>query len=202
MKLLYSAASPFARKVWAAAHELGLDKRLEIVPVAVAPNAPNAEVARQNPLMKVPTLLTDDGQALFDSRVIVEYLDALQGAPKLLPAAGAARWRALRDHAQADGIMEAAILLRYETFLRPAEKRWDTWIDGQQLKIAQALDAFERDASWRRGGADLVQLALGCAFGYLEFRAISGDIRANRPNLTAWYKDFSARPSMQATAPK
>src|SRR4029078_9455186 len=112
--LHYSAASPFVRKVLVCANELGLADQVELVPTKVVPSEPNLEYARVNPLMKVPSLVLDDGLVLFDSVVICEYLDARAGGGKLFPAPGDARWRALRLHAAANGLLDAAVLNRYE----------------------------------------------------------------------------------------
>ncbi len=202
MKLYSSGASPFARKVLVTALETGLEKRIESVATAVAPNKPNAELAPQNPLMKVPTLVTDGGEILFDSRVICEYLDSLHDGRKLFPAGGGERWRALRLQSLADGITDAGILCRYETVIRPADKQWDGWIEGQRLKALQGLDAIENDGEALTGAVNIGHIALGCGIGWMEFRSVHGDIRKNRPKLFRWYDDFVKRPSMQATLPK
>jgi glutathione S-transferase len=112
MKLYYSSASPFVRKVTVTAIECGVDKKIERHPTQVVPVKPNAELAHDNPLMKVPTLITDGGEILYDSRVICEYLDSLHDGRKLLPASGGERWRVLRLQALGDGILDAGILIR------------------------------------------------------------------------------------------
>ena len=112
MKLYYSSASPYVRKVMVTAIETGLESKIEKVPATVAPNKPNAEVARDNPLMKVPTLVADGGEALYDSRVICEYLDSLHGGRKLIPASGGERWRVLGLQALGDGMLDAGLLTR------------------------------------------------------------------------------------------
>src|SRR3546814_589502 len=126
MKLHYSATSPYVRKVMAVAIEAGLDGKLDKVAAAASPVGVNDTLNRDNPLGKVPCLVTDDGQALFDSRVICEYLDSLAGG-RLFPASGPARWTALRRQAQGDGLLDAALLARYETAMRPGEKLWQEW---------------------------------------------------------------------------
>ena len=131
MKLWQSLPSPFARKVRVCAIELGLDGKIDMIETRVAPNKPNLELAREAPLIKVPVLATDDGTVLYDSRVICEYLDALAGGNRLFPAAGAARWDALRRQALGDGVMDAGILRRYELALRPEALRWAEWLAGQ-----------------------------------------------------------------------
>jgi glutathione S-transferase len=170
------------------------------MPTKVVPVEPNLELARDNPLMKVPTLVTDGGEALFDSRVICEYLDSLHDGRKLIPAAGGDRWRVLRLQALGDGILDAGIITRYELAIRPQEKQWSDWIAGQGKKITQGLDLAESESLG--GPIDLGQIAIACAIGWLEFRKPIGDIRPGRPKLFKWYDEFAKRPSMQATVPK
>ena len=201
MKLYYSPASPFVRKVVVCAIERGLDSRIERLPTKVLPSEPNREYGKANPLMKVPALETDDGQVLFDSIVICEYLDSLGNAPRLFPAEGAARWRALRLHALADGILDAAVLTRYETFARPQELRWKAWIDGQLLKVDQALDVLEKNAA-ELGAIDIGTVAVGCALGYLDFRYGDRKWRGGRPKLAAWFERIATRPSFASTVPQ
>lgn len=202
MKLYFSGASPFVRKVTVTAIETGLDKKLEHVPTAVLPIKVNAELARDNPLMKVPTLVTDGGEVLYDSRVICEYLDTLHDGRKLIPASGGERWRVLRLQALGDGILHAGILCRYELVVRPADKQWSEWIFGQTAKIKQGLDALEAESDLLNGPVNLGQITAACALAWLEFRKPIGDIRPGRPKLFKWYDEFAKRPSMQATLPK
>ena len=199
MKLFYNPASPYVRKVMVVAHEGKLADRIALVSESVLPNKPNATVAISNPLMKVPTLLLEDGSALFDSRVIAEYLDGLAGG-KFFPTAGPQRWAALRLQALADGVLDAAILIRYERALRPADKQWTDWIDGQLLKIRQGLDALEAQAGLA-STVTIGEITTACALGYLDFRFADENWRATRPGLAAFYERFSARPSMLATRP-
>jgi glutathione S-transferase len=139
MKLRHNPASPYVRKVMVCAHELGLAGKIELLSTAVSPVETNATLAAENPLMKIPALVTDDGQVLFDSPVICEYLDSLAGGGKVFPAPGNARWAALRQQALGDGILDALILCRYEIAARPEEKRHAAWTDGQMKKAHQAL---------------------------------------------------------------
>lgn len=200
MKLYYSPPSPFARKVIVAAHELGLMDRITLEKVAVTPVSQNDLVAASNPLAKVPTLVLDNGQALFDSRVIVDYLDSLT-ARSLAPREGPGRWRTLTELAQADGLLDAALLARYETMMRPEALCWDEWTAGQLGKVRRALDAFER--SERRAGDDLgiADIGVACGLGYLDFRFPDEVWREGRPRLTAFYETISRRPSWAATDP-
>jgi glutathione S-transferase len=202
MKLYYSSASPYVRKVMAVAIEAGLDKKIEQVPTPVMPTQPNKELAKDNPLMKLPTLLTDDGVALFDSYVICEYLDSLNKGAKLIPSAGPARWKVLTQHAIASGLTDAGILCRYEEAVRKPEQRNSEWVQGQLAKVHNGLDQLEKNAKELDGPVNLGQIAVACSLGWLEFRKPAGDIRKTHPKLFAWYDAFIKRPSMQATLPK
>ena len=202
LRLHYSYASPYVRKVMAVAIETGQKEKLELTARKVSPVAPDADVSRDNPLGKVPCLVTDDGMALFDSRVICEYLDGLHGGPKMFPAAGPARWTALRRQAAGDGILDAGILARYETLLRPEARRWPDWIQGQKAKMTRALDALEGEAASLGMTVDIGTIAIGCALGWLDFRYAADDWRAGRPRLAAWFETLAKRPSMTATVPK
>ncbi len=202
MRLHSHPASPFGRKVMVAAHELGVAERITVDWRPVTPVAPNAAVVADNPLGKLPTLVLDDGRALFDSRVICEYLDDLAGGGRLFPRDPEARMRALRLQALGDGIMDAAVLARYETVLRPEELRWQAWIEHQKLKVTRALDWLEgRVEELPADGVDIGAVTVGCALGYLDFRFGADRWREGRPRLAAWYERFAARPSMEATRP-
>lgn len=202
LKLFHSPASPFVRKVLVAARERGLADRIEIVPTGVTPVKRDEAIAVHNPLGKIPTLVLEDGTAVFDSRVIVEVLDGLPGGPRLIPEAGAARLKALTLQALADGLCDAAVALRYETAVRPEALRWPEWSASQTTKVVASLDALERD--WLRHLAstlDIGVVATACALGYLDYRFASLGWREGRPGLAAWYQGFAVRPSMQATTP-
>ena len=201
MKLYHSPASPFVRKALVAAHELGLADAIEIVPVAMTPVKSVPALNDENPLGKIPALVLDDGTALYDSPVICEYLDTRHDGPRLFPAEGPERWTALRRQALADGLLDAAILCRYETFLRPEERQWADWIEGQQSKFRRALDALEGEAEDFGDTVDIGTISAGCAADYLDFRSLDDGWREGRPRLAAWLEGFEARPSMQATRP-
>ena len=201
MKLYHSPASPFVRKALVVAHEAGLADRVATATIALSPVAGNDALNRENPLGKIPALVLDDGTTLFDSRVVCEYLDTLHDGPRLFPAAGPARWTALRRQALADGLLDAAILCRYEAALRPAEHRWPDWTDGQRAKFRRAIDAFEGEAEGLDGVVDIGAIAAACALDYLDFRALDDGWRDTRPRLAAWLEGFVRRPSMQATRP-
>ena len=203
MKLRYSPTSPYVRKVMVAALETGLAERIERIPTVVLPTKPNEEVARENPLVKVPALTNDDGLVLYDSPVICEYLDTLHNGPKLFPPTGTARWIALRQQALGDGILDAAILGRYE-IQRPKEYQWQDWIDAQLRKVRGALAALEIEVEAGELGGPLTigQITVGCALGYLDFRYQSEEWRVRQRRLAAWFEEFSKRKSMQLTVPR
>ncbi|TEA77504.1 glutathione S-transferase [Allopusillimonas ginsengisoli] len=200
MKIYYSAASPYVRKCMVVASELGLTDRIEKLACAASPVKMDLTVAASNPLGKVPALITDDGQALFDSRVICEYLNHL-GQGKLFPDASGERWQALTEQSLADGLLDAALLARYETATRPAQHQWKDWTDGQMRKIANALGHFEAVVTQRAGQVDIGMITLGCALGYLDLRFSDYDWRSAYPGVANWYAEFSQRPSMQETIP-
>ena len=200
MKLFYSQTSPFVRKCLVAAHELGLAERFELLPAVAHPVNRDRSVVERNPLGKVPTLVTDAGAVLFDSRVICEYLNGLGGG-HLLPSAGEARFAMLTDQALADGLMDAAVLTRYETAARPEPLRWPDWIGGQMEKVNSALSDFERRAAAWGGRVDVGVIAVGCALGYLDFRYPDIGWREKSPSLGRWYEEFGARESMVKTRP-
>jgi glutathione S-transferase len=137
---------------------------------------------------------------LYDSSVICEYLDTLNPGPKLIPADGA-RWHALRLQSLCDGILDAAVLCRYEGAVRPEALRWQSWIDGQFVKIRNGLDALEREvASWG-DTFQIGQIGAACVTGYLDFRFASEPWRESRPQLAAWHQRTLSRASVSATIP-
>ena len=200
MKLFYSATSPFVRKCLVSAHELGLRDRLELVPAVAHPINRDRTVVACNPLGKIPTLITDDGTVLYDSRVICEYLNAL-GQGNLLPPQGSARWAVLAEQSLADGVMDAAVLARYETAVRPQALRWKDWVTGQLEKVTCGLSQFEQRAHVLSGRVDLGTIAVGCSLGYLDFRYASLEWRGKYPQTAAWFDRFAKRDSMLATLP-
>lgn len=202
MRLHSNPASPFGRKVKVLAMEAGLFDQLEIHTVQTTAVGPDPSLVADNPLGKIPCLVLDDGTALYDSRVICEYLDSLHAGPRFFPASGPARWTALRLQALADGIMEAALLARYETFLRPEANRWSAWIDGQLDKVVRGLERLEVVELANLGDRiDIGAIGVACALGYIDFRFPGLAWRDTRPGLAAWYEAFASRPSMQATVP-
>ena len=201
MKLFYSPASPYARKVLVLAHEKGIADKLELINVTVNPVGANEIVQQHNPLGKIPFLLPSDGRCLFDSSVINAYLDGL-GAPRLIPDDGRARFDALTVEALADGILDSCLLSRYETVLRPPDKFWPAWYDGQMAKIDRGLDFIETRCDTTLNGPITVGvIAVACALGYLDFRFSDKDWRKHHPTLASFFYDFGARASMKLTQP-
>ena len=201
MRAFVNAASPFARKVRVVARETGLISRIEEIDVAVSPVKPNTALAASNPLVKIPALVLDEGATLYDSRVICEYLDTLAGT-RLFPASGMERWEALRLQALCDGILDAAVLIRYESAVRPQAHRWQDWIDAQRGKIDGGLAALEsvRPNFGRRFG--IGEVGAACVLGYLDFRFPDIDWRSRHGGLKAWFADAAARPSVRDTLPQ
>jgi glutathione S-transferase len=199
MKLLYSPASPYARKVLVVAHETGQADAVTAETATSSPTAGAPDVARHNPLGKVPTLILDDGTSLYDSRVICEYLDARSEGVRLFPEGGE-RWDALVRQALADGLLDAALSARYERVLRPEPLRWDAWDAGQIAKITGALDRIEAVVA-DMPVLDIGTVAIACALGYLDFRFPELAWREGRPAAAAWYAVVEGRPSMVATVP-
>lgn len=200
MKIFYSQTSPYVRKCLVAAHHLGLSGRIEKLPSAAHPVTRDQTIIPHNPLGKVPTFFTDDGTVLYDSRVICEYLNDLAKG-NLFPATAPARWRALTDQALADGILDAALLVRYELTVRDEGKRFQPWVDGQMDKIRTGLARFEQtiDADPKR--VDIGTISLACALGYLDFRFADLGWRASHPGLKGWYEAVAVTPAMEATKP-
>lgn len=200
MKLYASPTSPFVRKVRVLIAETGLTG-IEEIDAAGHPVDPGTMPVDHNPLGKIPALIPDDGPALYDSRVICRYLNDRAGAA-LYPAAPRL-WQTLTLEATADGMMEAAVLMVYESRLRPEENRYTAWTEAQWAKIARAMDALEtRWMDHLSGPLDMGQIAVGCALGYLDFRHSGRAWRAAHPDLAAWEAEFSARPAMAATVPQ
>lgn len=201
MQLFHSPTTPFGRKVMVALLETGLEGRVTVVPATGTPVNPGTMPLDRNPLGKIPALITDEGEAIYDSRVICRYVDHLSGG-RLYPPAPRL-WRTLTLEATADGILDAAILVVYESRIRPEEKRFSDWTEAQWAKVARALDSVE--GGWLEhlsGPLDMGQIALASALGYLDFRHAARNWRDGRPELAAWERGFARRDSMIATRPK
>ena len=203
MRLFHSPTSPYVRKVMILLHETGLVDRVELVRAAGTPLDPGTLPIDHNPLGKVPVLETAEG-AIFDSRVICRYLDDLAQAGAYPMGVGI--WRTLTLEALADGILDAALLMVYETRLRPEDVRFAPWVEAQASKIVRALDVLEADwvgnlSAPRDGCPDMGAMAVGAALGYVDFRLAALNWRVGRPDLAAWAEVFAQRASMQATVP-
>lgn len=200
MKLYYSPASPFVRKVVVHLRETGQLDQVELVSAGGTPVDPGTMPVRENPLGKIPALVLDDGSTLFDSRVICRFLDERAGG-KLYPT-GDALWPVLALEAMADGMADAAVLMTYETRVRPEAMRMQEWVEGQWQKIVRSLDALEGGWHDRLGGdLNMGHVAVAVVLDYIDFRHGVRDWRNGRPKLAAWHKVVSQRPAMQATVP-
>lgn len=202
MTLFHSPLSPFVRKVMVVLHETGQLERVTLQAVDISPVKPDTQLNQGNPIGKIPALRLADGTVLHDSRVICEYLDQQHVGLPLLPREGSARWRRLTLMSQADAILDAAVLSRYEVAVRPADKRWDGWLDAQSEKIRRGLaDLEQQHLAEIASGFDLTAIGLACALGYLDLRQPEFGWRERQPGLAAWYAEVAKRPSMLATAP-
>lgn len=191
-----SPASPFGRKVKIAALELGLMDRIEIV--AADTTDPTEPLRQQNPLGKIPTLVLEDSTTLFDSRVIVDYLDHLAGGHRLIPE-GDERFAQLRLQALADGLCDAALLQVYETRFRPEDGRNAAWVANQAGKVSRGLASLEAAPPAYPDRPRIGEIALASALGYLDLR-FAGAWRGDYPRLVAWLDSFAAKvPAFEST---
>jgi len=196
MKLAYSPASPYVRKVTACAIARGIDDRIERWKVGTADPA----LLDFNPLSKVPTLITDDGVKLYDSPVICEYLDSVGSAPRLFPPAGPARWKAIGQQALGDGILDATQPRRREIAL-PQDDGRKAYIELQRGKVSRALDVLEKEAGTLGELKTIGEITIGCALGYLDFRYPNELWRPGHPRLEAWYAKVVELPPLAQTVP-
>ena len=199
MKLFGSNTSPYVRKIRVQALEGEYWDQIHYSEMSTAPTDPNMD--NVNPLKKIPALVTDDGQVLFDSRVICEYLDHMMGGSRAFPADSTTRWEALRMQALGDGLLDAALLARYERFLRPVSARWNDWSDGQMMTIDGALAAMEDSARSFGDRIDIGTITVACAIGYLDFRFSDKSWRESHKALAKWFETMTARPSISGTVP-
>lgn len=200
MMILHSSpASPFGRKVKLAAYHLDLADKIDIRTADLMDESD--PVFAGNPLGKIPTLTLDDGSAVYDSRVILEYLDQLAGGGKILPTNLSDRMQALTLQASVDGLLDAAILQVYERRFRPEEKVHQSWLDKQAAKVSRTLTALEANTPAKGGPLNVGTITLACALAYLDFR-FAGTWRNTHPNLVSWLADFEARvPAFDKTRP-
>ena len=200
MILRSTSASPFGRKARIAIKLLGLENKIELKETDL--NDPADTIRQQNPLGKIPALVLDDGSALFDSRVILDYLDHLAGGGKIIPSDPKARFKVLALQALCDGVLDASLLIVYEGRYRPEDKRVQAWIDRQADKVKRGLDALEAAPPAITPMPDVGQITLACALGYRDFRFPNDDWRKSYPRLRAWHDKFAAQvPAFTATKP-
>lgn len=201
MKLIGSLASPYVRKVRIVMAEKKLDYELVLEDVW----SPATTIALSNPLGKVPCLIMEDGGAMFDSRVIVEYLDTMSPVGKLLPSQGRERASIKCWEALADGVLDAGILIRLERTQRPSDKQSDAWVERQFGKIHEGLRAMSRglgEGVFCVGPhLSLADIAVGCALGWLAFRFPEINWREDHPNLARLFDKLSERPSFRESVP-
>jgi glutathione S-transferase len=199
MKLHWSPRSPFVRKVMIVARETGLIDRIDCVRTRVAMVEPNLALLPDNPLSKIPTLVLEDGSAIYDSRVICDYLDTLHSGQRLIPSEPRARLQVLCRQALADGFLDALLLWRNERD-RPEERRSQPHLAAFRLKKDAVLDRLERDvAGFADLPFDLAHIATGCTLSYMDFRFPDENWRDGHPALAKWHEGFEARPSVLAT---
>ena len=202
MKLTYSPASPFARKVRISAIELGLIETIELVPAKVMPGEPNDQYSHDfSPPKKLPTQILDDGNVIIDSYVIVEYLDDLAGGGKLIPASGAARWQVKSDHSMLQCVLDSMLLCRYENMVRPRALHWQAWTDDHWNHVWNGMARFEKQPDVLSRPFDVVQIGLVCVLGYADFQFPDCGWRKAYPKLAAFNETMLARPSVRASVP-
>jgi glutathione S-transferase len=200
MKLTFSPASPFARKVRIAAIELGLIDKIELIPATVAPGTANEDYSRITPLKKLPVLITNDGDVILDSYVIVEYLNETAGGA-LIPAYGRKRWQVKTDHSLIQGMLDSMLLCRYEKGVRPQGLQWQAWSDDHWNRAWAGMARFENRADVLKGPLDIVQIGLTCVLGYADFRFADCGWRKAYPKLDAFHQKMLQRPSVSISVP-
>ena len=198
MKLHWSPRSPYVKTVMIAAHEMGLQDKIECVRTAVSALQPVESFFADNPLNKIPALVLDDGMVLYDSRVICEYLDTLHYGEKLYPAAGPERILTLRNQALGIGFLDV-LLVRLHERNKPAERQTPEIVASNERKTRETADRLERDIALLTDRPyDISHVAIGTALAYLDFRFTGEDWRAGRPGLTAWHAGFLDRLAVRA----
>jgi glutathione S-transferase len=197
MKLLFSHASPYARKCRITA----IEKGIQLEEIQVNPMEEPEKLNHINPLGKIPCLVYGEGKTLFDSPVICAYFDEIGDGPQLMPKEGAAHWAMRRHEAIIDGILDSALGLVHE-FRKPEEKHFDLWINRWGCAIDRSLSQLNNELDQIEGDISTAQIGLGTAIGYLQFRLGKKHWIAPYPELSAWYESFAQRPSMLQTKPQ
>ena len=200
MKLHHNPASPFVRMVMVTAHEVGIADQIEKIDTGTfLPVEVNQQVAKDNPLGRIPTLVTDHGTPVYDSRVICEYLCHHAGDKVLLPDEPVSRFKFLTLQSLAVGTMDSAVALRYELALRPEAMRWPDWIARQKTRISNSLDVLENSWGNELESVNCGSIAVACLLAYLDFRYGDMNWRNSCPNLAKFYEGFASRASMMNT---
>jgi len=200
MKLTFSPASPFARKVRIAAIELGLIDKIELVPATVAPGTANEEYQRITPLKKLPVLILNNGDVILDSYVIVEYLNEIAGG-SLIPDYGPTRWKVKTDHSVLQGMLDSMLLCRYEKMVRPQGSLWQAWYDDHWNRAWTGMARFERRDDVLGGPLTIAQIELVCVLGYADFRFADCGWRKAYPKLDKFHQKMLERPSVKISVP-
>lgn len=201
MILHWSPRSPYVRKVMIAITEIGLQDRVRTVRTVTGGTTPHWDLMKINPVGKIPTLELADGTVVYDSPVIIEYLDTLHSGPKLYPIAWPERLTALRRHALGQGMLDTALPLLGEGF-RPPERQSEPHMTLWRAKLVACVHALEDEAvALGSSGFDVGHLTIGVALAYLDFRFASLSWREGHPKLAAWHETFNARASVQANMP-
>jgi glutathione S-transferase len=200
MKLTFSPASPFARKVRIAAIELGLVDKIEFVPSTVTPGTPNDEYSRITPLKKLPVLILNTGEVILDSYVIVEYLNELAGGD-LIPDYGPKRWQLKTDHSLLQGMLDSMLLCRYEKMVRPQGLQWQAWYDDHWNRAWSGMARFAARDDVLSGPFNIAQIGLVCVLGYADFRFADCGWRKAYPKLDAFHQRMLERPSVKVSLP-
>ena len=199
MKLVYSPPSPFVRKVTTLIHHADLNDRIELINVKTTALSVAEEARTANPLGKIPVMILEDGKAIFDSRVITRYLDEFAGS-NLYPQEKI--YDILTLEALADGIMESAVSITYESKLRPDNEQSPSWMEAQWSKVLHAVKALdEGEFKAMDGEMNMGQIAVACALGYLDFRHDARQWRIGHINLASWNDKMRKLPALIKTIP-
>lgn len=196
MKLYYSPNSPYARKVLAVAHEKGLSGKIE----KAAAREPGVNLHTMNPLDKIPTLITDDGEILIESALISQYLDEVGGGRKLYPAGGKERRRMLQLEAVGHGVCDAGVLLRHENRTHKPEHVSQEWIERQQKKLTRGFAAMEKALDELGTGVTPAHITYAVTLYFFEQHKVA-PWREAHPKLVKWYDSFLQQPCMKTTEP-
>ena len=199
MKLVYSPPSPFVRKVTTLIYHANLNDRIELINVKTTALSVAEEARAANPLGKIPIMILEDGNAIFDSRLITRYLDDFAGS-NLYPQDKI--YDILTLEALADGIMESAVSITYESKLRPQNEQSPSWMEAQWSKVLHAVKALD-DGEFKAmdSGMNMGQIAVACALGYLDFRHNARQWRSGHSNLASWNDKMMKLPALIKTIP-